>query len=228
MQAAGGAIDYDEYRRRQRTASPAASADSESTHTYTYFSTSSVQSSDDPPGAGTPGHPPPPPEQPQYCFVGPVAYCASQAYMPNAKPPEPEAAPQSYYCFPAAAVAKQPETSTKTRPQHRHTTAHENENPPTTYVANNPESHDHTWFGRTASQVAEDNQTIAVREGVYTRNALVPKDPKDDQFFWVVEPDGKTVILRTFDTIENMGWEGEWKMDNRQGNLYFERKKEEN
>ncbi|KAF2235928.1 hypothetical protein EV356DRAFT_499154 [Viridothelium virens] len=149
------------------------------------------------------------------------------AYIPYSPPSEPAQNPQSYYCMPAIAAPKQAETSSKPQSYYHYPTSHENDQPPQVYYANNPNSHEHNWFGRTAAQVAEDNQTTAVREGVYGRNAFVPKDPKDDQLFWVVEPDGKTTVLRTFDTIDNMGWEGEWKLDDRHGNLYFQRKKQE-
>ena len=77
MQAAGGAVDYDEYRRRQRTVSPAASAASDGAHAYTYVTTPSTTSANDQLETGTPGSPPPPPEQPQYFFVAghPITYC---------------------------------------------------------------------------------------------------------------------------------------------------------
>ena len=231
MQSAGAAMDYDEYLRRQRTSSPAASATSDSAHTYTYLSTASSLASNDPPGAGTMGSPPPPPspQQPPFYLVAcaPGTYCAPQAYVLHPRPPEPAPVSPGYYCVPATAVPRQPDTSS-THAHHHGQPAQEVESAPTAIYANNPNSQEHAWFGRTAAQVAEDNQTTAVREGVYARNAFVPKDPRDDQFFWVVEPDGRTTVLRTFDTIENMGWEGEWKLDDRHGNLYFQRKREEN
>ena len=227
MQALGGAVDYDEYRQRQRTASPAASAANGSIHTYTYVPHPTAPPSNEHPGAGTPGRPPPPPEQPQYLLVAgpPVAYCGyPQACLSQPRPAEPAPNPPGYYCVPTATSPRPPETSPATHTYYHYPAAQEPEHPPAVYVANNPNSHEHSWFGRTTAQVAEDNQITAEREGVYGRNAFVPKDPKDDQLFWVVEPDGKSTALRTFDTIENMGWEGEWKLDDRHGNLYFQRK----
>ncbi|GAB7351028.1 hypothetical protein MBLNU459_g1515t1 [Dothideomycetes sp. NU459] len=85
--------------------------------------------------------------------------------------------------------------------------------------------HHRTWVGRTKKQVDEDNIQIAVNEGIYKPNDIVPKGAKDDQLFWCIETDGSNT-LRTFRTIEDDLYPGRWKVDPRYGNLYFVREKE--
>lgn len=81
------------------------------------------------------------------------------------------------------------------------------------------------WVGRTKKQVDEDNIRIAINEGVFKPNDMVPKDAKDDQFFWCIEPDS-THTLRTFRTIEDDLYPGKWKVDPSNGVMYFVREKE--
>lgn len=83
------------------------------------------------------------------------------------------------------------------------------------------------WVGRTKKQVDEDNVKIAVNEGIYGFNEIMPKNARPDQLFWVIELDG-TNTLRTFRSIDNghLG-KGIWKVDPRHGNAYFVLAKEE-
>lgn len=82
-------------------------------------------------------------------------------------------------------------------------------------------------IGRTKKQVDEDNVKLAINEGIYNPNEIVPKDAKPDQLFWVVEADGSNT-LRAFSTIEaGVLGKGVWKIDPRYGNAYFVRAKEE-
>ena len=47
----------------------------------------------------------------------------------------------------------------------------------------------HTWLGRTAAEVQEDNMKIAKKEGAYDKRKVEPVGVEDDQMFWVVETD---------------------------------------
>ncbi|KAK4501886.1 hypothetical protein PRZ48_007695 [Zasmidium cellare] len=80
------------------------------------------------------------------------------------------------------------------------------------------------WLGRSKEQVEEDNMKIAKKEGAYDKRKMAPVGVKDDQFFWVVELDGKTT-LREFRFIKEI--KGEWKEDPRfEGAYYFVREEE--
>lgn len=50
------------------------------------------------------------------------------------------------------------------------------------------------WVGRTKEEVEEDNMKIAKKQGAYDKRKMAPVDVKDDQYFWVVELDGKTTL----------------------------------
>ena len=77
------------------------------------------------------------------------------------------------------------------------------------------------WVGRTKKEVDKDNIKIAMAEGLYKPNEIVPKCAKPDQLFWVVENDG-TNTLRTFQSIDGgVVGNGAWKIDPRYGNAYF-------
>lgn len=99
--------------------------------------------------------------------------------------------------------------------------------PAVTKEKHKPEKASRVWVGRTKKEVDEDNIKIAINEGIYNPNDIVPKDAKPDQLFWVIETDD-TNTLRTFQTIDSgsLG-QGVWKIDPRHGNAYFVRAREE-
>jgi len=80
----------------------------------------------------------------------------------------------------------------------------------------------HAWHGRTRWQVEQDNQQMALKEGVWQNNEATPRDPKPDQQFWCIELDGSKT-LRTADTIENALRPGRWHKDPFYGNMYYVR-----
>ncbi|KAK0663140.1 hypothetical protein DIS24_g1290 [Lasiodiplodia hormozganensis] len=92
---------------------------------------------------------------------------------------------------------------------------------------NTPYSHEHNWYGRTASEVYQDNVAYVMHHrGMAPRRGdqeMVPRDPRDDQMFYVRELDGQWT-LRSFATIENDLRPGYW--DTHQGRAYFVRTRE--
>lgn len=83
------------------------------------------------------------------------------------------------------------------------------------------------WVGRTKKQVEEDNIKIAINEGIYKPNDIMPKDAKPDQLFWVVETDGGHSLRTFLDINEGIVGKGKWKIDPRYGNAYFVKEKED-
>ncbi|KAF2841159.1 hypothetical protein M501DRAFT_917251, partial [Patellaria atrata CBS 101060] len=152
-----------------------------------------------------------------YCYWPPVnPYAYYQPQSPG-------------YWAPFAQQAPQPHTPTVAAPQYPGTGPHGYlyGYPPTFAPAINPSGdtkHNH-WYGRSKAEVQEDNRKIATATGVYEFNELVPKDPTDDQQFWVVELDGSHV-LRNFKTIEKVCRPGRWAVHPEKNNyLYFIREK---
>ncbi|KAL1645685.1 hypothetical protein SLS58_003569 [Diplodia intermedia] len=77
---------------------------------------------------------------------------------------------------------------------------------------NNPYGYHHNWFGRTASEVYQDNIAYAMRphgSGSHRDQEMVPRDPDDDQMFYVKELDGAWT-QRSYNTIENDLRPGYW------------------
>jgi len=143
-------------------------------------------------------------QAPVMAYAAPADFVAvPTAYaMPNYPVPVHAQHAQTH----ASASARVHSTSTKV-------SSRENEKP--------AEKASKVWVGRTKKQVDEDNIKIAINEGIYEPNEVVPKDAKPDQLFWVIANDG-TNTLRTFKTIDggHLGG-GTWKIDPRYGNAYF-------
>ncbi|OJD32946.1 uncharacterized protein BKCO1_34000108 [Diplodia corticola] len=89
---------------------------------------------------------------------------------------------------------------------------------------NNPYSYHHNWFGRTSNEVYRDNMVYSTRRhGSDSRRGdqeMVPRDPADDQMFYVKELDGHWT-LRSYNTIENDLRPGYW--DKYHGRAHFVR-----
>lgn len=90
----------------------------------------------------------------------------------------------------------------------------------------NPYGYNHLWYGRSGAEIDNDNRIIAARDGVHEPLELTPREPKDDQMFWVREVDG-TWTLRTWFTIENDLRPGRWQVDAQRGNLVYIRRSED-
>lgn len=90
-----------------------------------------------------------------------------------------------------------------------------------------PHHQHHDYQERTVTEVDQDNQAIAVREGAYDAHEIAPKDPKPDQMFWCREVDGSWT-LRTVFTIENDLRPGRWQVDAQRGYLVFIRAQKKN
>ncbi|KAF4314428.1 hypothetical protein GTA08_BOTSDO01372 [Botryosphaeria dothidea] len=82
------------------------------------------------------------------------------------------------------------------------------------YPRNNPRHYNHTWYGRTHNEVLADYYSYAMRHhlGRAPRagdQEWVPRNPRDDQMFWVKEVDGGWT-QRANNTIENDLRPGYW------------------
>ncbi|KAK8208386.1 hypothetical protein IWZ01DRAFT_542934 [Phyllosticta capitalensis] len=89
-------------------------------------------------------------------------------------------------------------------------------------IYNNPANRQHIWYGRTEAEVREDNKILAERDGANGRHEIAPRNPRPDQSFWVRDLDG-TRYVRPYQFIEDNLRPGEWRLDQRYGNLYFVR-----
>ncbi|KAK5015607.1 hypothetical protein LTR60_002479 [Cryomyces antarcticus] len=136
---------------------------------------------------------------PQY----PQQYVYATAPAPAPKAPEPQ--PHTYQYFSPYATYQTPAYAYPA-------------------AVNNANSNQHVWFGRTKAQVDEDNMKIALREGVFRPNEMVPRTAGDDQMFWVRELDGSNT-LRTLKAIESSCKPGKWHTDPNNGNAYFVRER---
>ncbi|KAK7541210.1 uncharacterized protein J3D65DRAFT_617819 [Phyllosticta citribraziliensis] len=93
-------------------------------------------------------------------------------------------------------------------------------------VYNNPSNQQHVWYGRTEAEVRDDNKVLAERDGANGRHEIMPRNPRPDQSFWVRDLDG-TRYIRPYAFIEDNLRPGEWRVDQRHGNLYFVRARSE-
>lgn len=168
---------------------------------YTYAQPQQVQVAQPAPKAVAAPKPAPAPAQITYQYPQPYGYAAYpvQVAMPNypVPVPEPKQSAAKIKDKPKVEEAEKKEEGAKTR----------------------------AWIGRTTKQVDEDNVRMAINEGLYKPNDIVPKGARDDQLFWCIETDGSNT-LRTFRTIEDDMHPGKWKVDPRYGSLYFVREKE--
>ncbi|KAK7633064.1 hypothetical protein IWX48DRAFT_21405 [Phyllosticta citricarpa] len=93
-------------------------------------------------------------------------------------------------------------------------------------IYNNPSNQQHVWHGRTEAEVRDDNKVLAERDGANGRHEIMPRNPRPDQSFWVRDVDG-TRYIRPYAFIEDNLRPGEWRLDQRHGNLYFVRTRSE-
>lgn len=116
--------------------------------------------------------------QPQYYSHPPQSYYPPQYPQP------------AYYTYTAPAPAAPAPPAMAAPPANYHVYQPAGTEPKTVPCA----PYANTWLGRSKEQVEEDNMKIAKKEGAYDKRKMAPVDVKDDQYFWVVELDGKTSL----------------------------------
>lgn len=131
--------------------------------------------------------------QPVYYAHDPSAMTYPQPqYYPH--PPQGYYPPQypqpAYYTYAAPAAPAPAPPATAATPANFHVYHPAGTEPKTVPGA----SQGNIWLGRSKEQVEEDNMKIAKKEGAYDKRKMAPVDVKDDQYFWVVELDGKTSL----------------------------------
>ena len=68
------------------------------------------------------------------------------------------------------------------------------------------------WHGRSRAEVEEDERRAAYMTGAYDPKDIKPHDPKPDDMFVVVYPDGSQMHV-SYATIEGAEWKGRWTRD---------------
>jgi len=124
-------------------------------------------------------------------------YAAHPPSNPISKPPPP--AEPAYYPHPYAH-----NNTAYAYPAYPYTTPHD----------------PHRTYGRTRTEVLQDNEHIAATTGVDKPRDMAPKNPKPDELFRVYYPNGD-VQLRNFATVEAVHYPGEWRRDPRDGSVCF-------